>query len=154
MSSYTPSSYQDEQTILFCHEEELWFWFMGANQARLDGATGTRTKSGPVRPCEPVDVLRILDRLYRARLLTMDHFRILRHYGERQIAPDRWKPREARAAVLWREAMQILREQFLTKGLIELPESLRQDDLAGDNMIWMHEAANRLSSRWGVSHYS
>lgn len=152
MSSHTydPFRSTDAQTTPFRNEEEVWFWFMGANQARLDGATTASNSGGPSRPCEPIDILRILDRLYRSGQLTMDHFRILRHYGERLMAPDRWKPREARAAVFWKEAMLALRDSFLAKGIIEIADGEAQPTNGSDNLIWMHEAANRLAYRWGA----
>lgn len=143
---FDPFKSMDIKTTPFHHEEEVWFWFMGANQARLDGAARMSGQGGPVRPCEPVDILRILDRLYRSRHLSLEHFRILRHYGERLSAPDKWKPREARAAIFWREAMSALREVFIQKGIITIAEEEKNNN----NLIWMHEAAERLNNRWGM----
>ena len=60
------------------------------------------------RPCEPDDVVRCLDRLYRHRRIDLQHARILRIWGERQCAPDPRAPRERGDSRLWREAMQRL----------------------------------------------
>jgi hypothetical protein len=97
----------------------VWFWFIEANQARLDGARYTAAKGNIRRPCEPVDILRILDRLYRTRRLMMDHLRVLRFYGVRQMPPEAWRASEARAATLWREAMRILEPVFVAKAIMK-----------------------------------
>ena len=139
------------QTLPFKSAEEVWFWFMAANQARLDGAEKRDNGTGPSRPCEPVDVLRVLDRLYRHKTLNMEHFRILRFYGDKQMRPDPWRPREARAAVLWKEAMRALQQAFVEKEIIVLQET--SQPVSNDpqqNMVWMHQAASNLSQRWGL----
>ena len=47
--------------------EHAWFWFMQARRARPDGA-GLNAGAGSVpRLCEPIDIYRQLDNLYRAR---------------------------------------------------------------------------------------
>ena len=97
-----------DDAIPFYSAEETWFWFVQANQARLDGARYTAGAGGVRRPCEPVDILRILDRLYRTRRLMIDHLRVLRYYGQRQMPPERWRRSEAKAATLWAEAMRAL----------------------------------------------
>ena len=116
---HAPAQTSHQECVAFNTPEELWFWFIEANQARLDGARYTAARGNVRRPCEPVDVLRILDRLYRSRRLMMDHFRVLRFYGERQMAPEAWRPSEARAATLWREAMRILEPVLIGKKIMK-----------------------------------
>lgn len=70
------------------------------------------------RPCEPLDIMREVDRLYRSRLLLRDHLHVLVHYGRRQQAPDAQRPREARAAHIWREAFQHIGPVLSRKGII------------------------------------
>jgi hypothetical protein len=40
--------------------EEAWFWFIAAQQARVDGARFASGAGMIPRPCEPVDILNIL----------------------------------------------------------------------------------------------
>lgn len=98
--------------------EEAWFWFVLAQQAKMDGARYTAGMSVTPRPCEPSDILSILNRLYRNRLLLWDHMLVLRHYGRRKMAPDRSRVKEARAHKLWGEAMERLEPIFIRRGII------------------------------------
>lgn len=105
--------------VPFRTAEEAWFWFIAANQARLEGAR--KNGGGVRRPCEPIDILRILDRLYRTRRLLMDHLRVLRFYGARMMPPEGWRKSEARAATLWREAMAALEPVLISKKIMKEP---------------------------------
>lgn len=108
-----------QQAEPFETAQELWIWFLKANEARKSGARYTAGLGSVMRPCEPIDILAIMDRLYRNRILTLDHFRVLRHYGERELAPDPNFPTERRAATLWDEAFEHLEPIFEQKKLIE-----------------------------------
>jgi len=99
--------------------EELWFWFIAAQAARNDGARYVSGASVMRRPCEPVDVLKILDDLYRKRRLVRDHLLVLRHYGRRYLSPDPNRAKEVRAYHLWTEALERMEPVLLRKGLIE-----------------------------------
>lgn len=137
-----PAQTAHQTTIAFSTPEEVWFWFMEANQARLDGARYTAARGNVRRPCEPVDILRILDRLHRTRRLKMDHFRILRFYGVRQMAPEGWRRSEAYAATLWREAMRVMEPVFIAKGIMR-ERYVVIDDVEVVVPIWMlQEKAN------------
>jgi hypothetical protein len=125
---HAPAQTSHQQFVPFNTPEEVWFWFIEANQARLDGARYTAARGNIRRPCEPVDILRILDRLYRTRRLMMDHLRVMRFYGVRQMAPEIWRKSEARAATLWREAMQILEPVFIAKEIMRNPIACVDDD--------------------------
>lgn len=106
-----------EQTTPFDTTEEAWFWFMQAHQARKDGAS----LSNPLavsRPCDPDDILKIIDRLYRHRQLDINHFRVLRHYGVRMMPPEINRPREQIAARLWAEALDVLGEVLIRKNIV------------------------------------
>ena len=100
----------------FASVEHAWFWTMGALAARRDG-TG-RGSSGIPRPCEPDDVVKCLDTLYRQRRIDLVHARILRIWGERQCAPDAAYPLERADARLWREAMERLEWPLRVKGIL------------------------------------
>ena len=113
-----PNKTQSEQGEPFESTEEAWFWFIQAQQARNDGARIVAGSSMLKRPCEPVDILSILGRLHRNRVLQRDHLLVLRHYGRRGFAPDLYRVKEARACHLWCEAMEHLSVVFLRKGII------------------------------------
>ena len=102
----------------FASAEDVWFWFINAREATLDGAKIRAGLASLPRPCEPLDVMQIIDRLYRNRRLLRDHFLVLRHYGVRHMPPDSRRPKEARAAFLWGQAMAVLEEAFIAKGIL------------------------------------
>ncbi len=128
---HVPNQSSLHTTVPFTTAEEVWFWFIDANQARLDGARYTAARGNIRRPCEPVDILRILDRLYRTRRLIMDHLRVLRFYGVRQMPPEGWRKSEARAATLWAEALRALEPVFISKGIMKdaLARAMQDDDV-------------------------
>lgn len=128
------------ETTPFLNAEDAWFWFIQANQARQDGARTRTAQTNIIRPCEPVDILQILERLQRKRRLDMNHFRVLRYYGVRMMAPDYRRPKEAVAAQLWREAMKVLSEVFIAKGII-LP------NLSAE-IIWFQSRKHGVRGSW------
>lgn len=103
----------------FTGAEEAWFWFIQAYTARCDGARITAAGGPVARPCEPLDILSVLDRLHRNRVLSRDHVAVLGHYGRRQSAPDPTRPLERRAHGLWQDAMARLRGALEAKGIVE-----------------------------------
>lgn len=109
--------------VLFDSAEETWFWFIQAQQARVEGARYTAGMSLTPRPCEPSDILSILNRLYRNRMLLWDHMLVLRHYGRRQLAPDLSCPKEMRAHKLWGEAMERLEPILIRRGIMHEKKS-------------------------------
>lgn len=108
----------------FSSAEEAWFWFIQAYDARQDGAKVAAGNALFPRPCEPMDVLCALDKLYRNRRLVMDHMLVLRHYGRRLLPPDPNRPKEKRAYYLWREALDRLETPLKQKGIVEKQNSL------------------------------
>lgn len=97
----------------FPDAEQAWFWTMASLRARHDGAV-RRSGAGRPRPCEPDDVIRCLDQLYRRRRIDLAHGMALRIWGERQVAPRA----EHRDAALWREAMDRLSWVLRNKGIV------------------------------------
>jgi hypothetical protein len=100
----------------FRSAEQAWFWTMSALAARREGASG----SGPRvnRPCDPDDVLKCLDGLYRRRRIDLVHARILRIWGERRIAPNPAYATERADAAIWREALERLEWPLRVKGIV------------------------------------
>ena len=110
---------QTLETIPFETAEEAWFWFISAQAAKNDGARYVSGAGLYPRPCEPVDILKALDTLYRNRRLQRDHLLVLRHYGRRQMPPDPDRIKEHRAYKLWCEALERIEEILIRKGIVE-----------------------------------
>ncbi len=109
---------QIPQTVPFNDAIEAWFWFVKAQEARNDGARYTSGLSLLPRPCEPSDFLKILDRLYRNRILLRDHLLVLRHYGRRQLPPNYKRVKEAIAYKLWIEAFEKIEPILIEKKIV------------------------------------
>jgi hypothetical protein len=118
---HAPFRTQATRTVPFDSAEEAWFWTMAALVARRDGARIVAGRGLVSRPCEPDDVVKCLDRLYRQRRIELAHARIMRIWGERGTAPDPRHASERGDARLWREAMSRLEWPLRTKGIIGGP---------------------------------
>lgn len=105
----------------FASAEDAWFWTMAALTARRDGARLSAGRGQVVRPCEPDDVVKCLDRLYRQRRIDLAHARILRIWGERGDQPSPRIPQERGDLRLWREAMERLDFPLRAKGIVAGP---------------------------------
>lgn len=101
----------------FAGAEEAWFWAVQAQDAKAAGARVAAGRGLIERPCEPQDVLRVVDRLYRTRKLLRDHLHVLVHYGRRQGAPEPDRFREQRAHALWCEAFDLIGPALREKGI-------------------------------------
>ncbi len=100
----------------FGSAEQAWFWTLAALAARREGShTGG---PGIPRPCEPDDVVKCLDQLYRRRRIDLVHARILRIWGERGTAPNPAYPLERSDSRLWREALDRLEWSLRVKGIV------------------------------------
>ena len=100
----------------FRSAEQAWFWTMAALVARHEGRA--RSAAAIRRNCEPDDVVKCLDTLYRRRRITLAHARILRLWGERQTAPDPAYAGERGDWQLWHEALGRLEWLLRMKGII------------------------------------
>ena len=108
----------DIDTVPFESAEEAWFWFLAAQKAKNEGARIVAGQSLTPRPCEPADIFKAVDRLYRTRRLLRDHLLVLRHYGLRHLPPDPRRIKEARAAQIWAEAMERIESALSAKGIV------------------------------------
>ena len=102
----------------FDSAEEAWFWTMAALIARREGARYTANKGRVSRPCEPDDVVKCLDTLYRRRRIDLVHARILRIWGERQMRAEPAYRAERYDWRLWREALDRLEWPLRVKGIV------------------------------------
>ena len=116
---FIPRSYYDTPTAPFVNAEEAWFWFVQCFQARREGARIQAGCGDTTRPCDPDDVLAVVNRLYRKRRLLREHLLVLTEYGEKLLPPDAAYPREARAAFLWQEALDRLAHVLRRKGIVQ-----------------------------------
>ncbi len=104
--------------VPFLTGEEAWFWTMATLMARQDGAGAAWRPDGPTRPCDPDDVIKCLDTLYRRRGIDLVHARILRLWGERQRAPQDDLPSQAADVRLWQQAMGQLEWALRGRGIV------------------------------------
>lgn len=116
--NYAPRQ-SEAATTPFKSAEEAWFWFVQNQMAKADGARIAAGLSSVARPCEPVDIYKVMERLYRGRRLLMDHVLVLRHYGRRMMPPDSRRVKEIRAHGLWLEAMERMEDVMISKGIVE-----------------------------------
>lgn len=107
-----------DKFVPFDSAQEAWFWYVQAEKARHEGARFVKGLSVHPRPCEPADIYRVIDRLYRNRRLLRDHLTVLRHYGIRLMAPEYHRVKEARAYMLWHEALGRIEEVLVGKGIV------------------------------------
>jgi hypothetical protein len=102
----------------FRSTEHAWLWTMAALIARREGARYTAGKGLVRRPCDPDDVVKCLDALYRQRRIDLAHARILRIWGERQMAPSLTVAAERNDHRLWIEALERLEWPLRVKGIV------------------------------------
>ena len=102
----------------FRNAEEAWLWTMAALIARREGARYTANRGVTRRPCEPDDVVKCLDGLYRQRRIDLVHARVLRLWGERQMAPNRAISAERHDHRVWEEALARLEWPLRVKGIV------------------------------------
>lgn len=106
------------ETCKFGSAEEAWFWTAGALASRRDGRRRGHNPYLISRPCEPDDVVLCLDRLYRQGRISGPHARVLRDWGERQMAPDSGGAGVGERA-LWREAMATMAPALRSRGIVK-----------------------------------
>lgn len=113
-----PSVSQQQEPAPFGNAEEAWFWFVQCRSAQLEGARVSAGLATVPRPCEPLDILAVVDRLYRRRRLLREHLSVLAEFGQQLLPPDPGRPGQVRAARLWEEALAELSPALRTKGIL------------------------------------
>ena len=111
-------AFPQQTGVPFQTVEEAWFWFICSVEAREQGAVPGRSRGALPRPCEPIDIYRVLERLHRNRRLRFEHFQILNTFGRRHMAPEPFRRHEARAHQLWKEAMKELDTVLQRRGVV------------------------------------
>ena len=105
-------------TATFASADEAWLWTMSCLVARRQGARFGADRGLVRRPCDPDDVVKCLDGLYRQRRIDLLHARTLRVWGERQMAPDPTHRAERADWGIWREALDRLDWPLRAKGIV------------------------------------
>jgi hypothetical protein len=102
----------------FTSAGEAWLWTMSALIARREGARYTANNGRVSRPCDPDDIVKCLDALYRQRRIELSHARVLRIWGERQMAPSLAVAAERYDHRLWTEALERLEWPLRVKRIV------------------------------------
>ncbi len=111
-------SFAAQEWVPFQSVEEAWFWFICSVEAREQGAIPGRSRGGIPRPFEPIDIYRVLERLYRNRHLRLAHIKVLNDFGRRHVAPEPFQKYEKKAHRLWQEAMKELEDALQRRGIV------------------------------------
>lgn len=105
---YTQNQFRDS--------EHLWFWFIASHEVRSDLHRGNGTNP---RPCELIDVERLVTQLYLTGRLTREQLDVMKKYGDLRRGPNQYVFAENKDAALWLSAMRILAIAARIKGWIE-----------------------------------
>lgn len=101
----------------FHSAEEAWFWAVRGTLCRLEGARMQPGLAAVARRCEPVDVLTMVERLYRDGRLDRGHVDVLARFG-RMDRPPHGLGSEADVTRIWEEALDRLATVLATRGLL------------------------------------
>ncbi|MBI5164406.1 MAG: hypothetical protein HY985_10950 [Magnetospirillum sp.] len=116
---YIPKPLSLRASEPFPSAEEAWLWFSQCQLARVDGVRFVADSGAIARPCEPDDIYRAVDRLYRQRRLQRAHLAVLGHFGKRLSPPDRRPGGDGLGqATLWDEALDRLSGALRAKGIV------------------------------------
>jgi hypothetical protein len=102
--------------VPFRDVEECIIWTIKAlgDAAEVGDGSGRAVS----RICEPIEVVRCLDTLYRRRRIDLRHARILRIWAHRGRPPRADAPNERSDSRLWREATERLEWPLRSLGII------------------------------------
>ncbi|MCL2369286.1 MAG: hypothetical protein FWC83_01265 [Alphaproteobacteria bacterium] len=99
----------------FNDAEGLWFWFISSKRIQ----TGLRRTDNPSgRVCELIDIETLITKLHLSGRLSREQLDVLVEFGMRRRTPHQHIYAENRAALLWRDAMNIIQIAVSTKGWI------------------------------------
>lgn len=112
----------EKTQIPFLDAEEAWFWYMRTERVRREGAYLKEDATDTARPCDPDDIYRMVMKLRRHRRIGDAHLRVLAEYGWRETPPDDRVREEARAVMLWDDALDRLTTELKAKGIVSHEE--------------------------------
>jgi hypothetical protein len=102
----------------FGSAEEAWMWFGACQLARAVGARLQANQGDVSRPCDPDDIYRAVQRLYRLRRISGRHLRVLGRFAAIQCPPDPRAGDGAGQAILWVEALDHLDADLRRRGIV------------------------------------
>lgn len=100
-------------TTPFADAEAAWFWCVETSDAIHNGARLRAGMGSTPRPCEAVDIQKIVIRLNREQILNDRHIAALVRYGQRQTRPNRMPDTH-----IWQQAMNHMTPILQRKGII------------------------------------
>lgn len=115
----SPPRYAQLKTVPFLSAEEAWLWGMQGLLARQEGARPVAGMALYPRPCEPDDLVLILQRLHRRGRVSSGHVGVMMDYGRRVMPPDGRCREEELAAYLWDEALDLMVTSLRAKGIVQ-----------------------------------
>ncbi len=115
---FVPRSHDGPPGVPFDCAEDAWVWYVSCQLARHDGAQLTLGLGEITRPCEPDDILTVVERLYRHGRLHLGHVAALWRLGRQHVRPDERDTADRRAAVLWDDAIDKLGAALRLKGIV------------------------------------
>ncbi|RAU23822.1 hypothetical protein CU669_01660 [Paramagnetospirillum kuznetsovii] len=102
----------------FTTAEEAWLWYARCQIARDDGVRFHLGRGDVARPCEPDDIVREVQRLYRVRVLRRSHLTVLGRFGRQLTPPNPHGGDGQGEAILWDEALDRLTTPLRNKGIV------------------------------------
>ena len=105
----------------FDDAETAWFWCIRVSDAIHSGARTSQhvTPSAwgsATRPCEAVDIQKVVLRMAHQKILTDRHINVLSLYGKRRTRP----AANSTARLYWQQAMNHLTPALQRKGIVAL----------------------------------
>ncbi len=112
--------------VPFENVEEAWLWGVKGVKSRIEGVRMLPGMSRVERPCEAVDVVNCVAKLRRSRRLSQQQIAILFLYGQHDVPPRVLGGNHAQAAIVWDEALNVLKSELQQKGIVaqQLPQEL------------------------------
>jgi hypothetical protein len=117
-AAYAPRPFIHRDGQPFASAEEAWLWYAQCQLARLEGVRFVAGAGDVSRPCEPDDIYRAVDRLYRRRVLRRRHLIVLGRCARRLGVPDARGDATPGEAALWDEALDRLTTVLRHKGIV------------------------------------
>jgi hypothetical protein len=114
-----PASRPCLPVVPFGSAEEAWFWFVRCQRLRRAGARPLKDDATIQRPCDPDDIYRAAERLFRIGRIGVEHLRVLVRFGLRESPPDSRRFDEERAARFWSDGLDRLATLLKAKGIVQ-----------------------------------
>ncbi len=98
--------------------EEAWLWAARSVRIAAEGAQTAADRAVVQRPCEPRDLIALVCRLRRQRVLNGYEMHALCAFGAIDRPPDPRDPEEARHDRFWQSGLDRLTGPLVRKGIV------------------------------------